>query len=189
MKYRMNGYAARHLRRCLAVAAIGCICGAGLAHASEADWKICEGEGAEAARIDACTRIINDATLAADERAGAHYVRGNIFGFKEDYARALPDYDKAIGLNPKNAWYFSSRCWALTEKGEADRAIADCNKAIALRPQNPQAFVNRGGAYEAKGQPQLAIADYRAALALTTETDEDRMGQDDAKAALARLAK
>lgn len=159
------------------------------AQASEADWKACEGDGAEVVRIDACTRIINDTSLTAEERGGAYYVRGNIYAGKEDYAQALSNYDKAIELNARNAWYFSSRCWALTEKGEADRAIADCDKAIALSPKSALALANRGGARESKGQTAQAIADYTAALAVTAETDDDRMGQDDAKAALERLKK
>lgn len=185
----MNKHAARHFSKYLAIAAVGCFCLAGATRAAEADWNACEGEGGDDARIAACTRIINDASVPAEERAGAHYVRGNVYGYKANYAQAITDYDKAIELNAKNAWYYASRCWALTEKGETDRAIADCDKAIALRPRNPQAFVNRGSAREAKAQTQLAIADYRAALAATAETDEDRAAQDDAKAALERVEK
>jgi tetratricopeptide (TPR) repeat protein len=185
----MGSKAGERMSKLLAIAAVGLCCGIGLVHASEADWKMCESEGNDDGRISACARIISDAAVTVEERAGAYYVTGNIYAGKGDYAQAVANYDKAIGLNAKNAWYFTSRCWALTEKGETDRAILDCDKAIALHPKNALAYANRGGAKEAKGQTEQAIADYKAALAMTAETDDDRLGQEDAKAAMARLQK
>jgi tetratricopeptide (TPR) repeat protein len=176
------------MRPLMIVVGLGTWLAAGPALASDADWDICEGGGGET-QIAACTRLTEDSSLAAENRAAAYYARANAYAGRGDFPKAIADYDSAIKLDANNSWYAASRCWAYTENGEADRGIADCDAAIRLRPNNALAYSNRGAAKEAKGLPDEAMADYKAALAITAETDDDRVGQDDARQALDRLQK
>jgi lipoprotein NlpI len=61
---------------------------------------------------------------------------------------------------------YSNRCWAYSDKGDADRALIDCNQAIRLDPKFALAYYNRGDAYRNKGDVGSAIADYNQAIQL-----------------------
>ena len=60
--------------------------------------------------------------------ASTHYER-------EDYDRAIADFDQAIRLDAKNANAFYNRGIAYHEKHDYDRAIADFDQAIKLDRQ------------------------------------------------------
>jgi lipoprotein NlpI len=65
---------------------------------------------------------------------------------------------------------YSNRCWAYSDKGDADRAITDCNDAIRLDPSLANAYLNRGKAYSDKGDFNRAIADYDQAIKLNPKS-------------------
>jgi tetratricopeptide (TPR) repeat protein len=67
-----------------------------------------------------------------DPTAGAYVHRGNAFYARGDNDQAIADYDRAIGLNPKEAAAYSNRGRAFYAKGENDRAIADFTQAIQI---------------------------------------------------------
>ncbi len=155
---------------------------------SAAEWAACENTENAAGQIAACGKLAGDAAQTAEARAQAYYLRGNAYGDQGELDKAIADYGKAIELSDY-AIYYASRGWALTEKGDAAQALRDCDKAIALNPNLALGYANRGAAYEKKGDLAKAIADYKAALAVKTDIEEELIGQDDAKAALARLGR
>jgi tetratricopeptide (TPR) repeat protein len=53
---------------------------------------------------------------------------------KDDYDRAIADYNQAIQSNPNFANAYDSRGYAYAGRGDYDQAIADCNEAIRLDP-------------------------------------------------------
>jgi tetratricopeptide (TPR) repeat protein len=55
--------------------------------------------------------------------------RGNAYANKNDFDRAIADYDEAIRLNPTSST-FSARGNAYANKNDFDRAIADYDEAI-----------------------------------------------------------
>jgi tetratricopeptide (TPR) repeat protein len=81
-------------------------------------------------------------------------------------ALAIADYDKAIGLNPKNGAAFNNRAATLASLRQYDRAIKDYDEAIRLDPENGLYIKNRGNAFRMTGQYAQAIAAYRKALTL-----------------------
>ena len=83
-----------------------------------------------------------------------------------DYDRALADYGRAIGTNPKFPIYFWNRGNVYRVKGDYDRAIRDYDQAIALNAQYAEAYVNRGLAYLGKQDYSRALADYEQAIKL-----------------------
>ena len=54
---------------------------------------------------------------------------------KQEYDRAIADYDEAIRLNPEVATAFNNRGNAYADKHLYDRAIADYDEAIRLNPR------------------------------------------------------
>ena len=103
---------------------------------------------------------------AALDPATIYLYRGNAYGKKKEYDRAIADYNQALQLNPKYAKAFNNRGLAYYYKKEYDRAIAYFNQALLLNPKSAEAFYNRGIAYELKGDKVKAIESYRQALAV-----------------------
>ncbi len=84
----------------------------------------------------------------------------------KDYSGAIADYDKAIELDPQNAFAYYNRGTARKDKGDMDGAIADFNRAIELDPQDIFIYCLRGIVRKDKGDMDGAIADFNRAIEL-----------------------
>jgi tetratricopeptide (TPR) repeat protein len=98
--------------------------------------------------------------------APAAAARGEAFGNKGDFVRAIAAYDQAIRLEPKFALAFAKRGLIYRLKGDPDHAIADGSEAIRLDPGLAFAYNSRGTAYGAKGELDRAVADFDEAIRL-----------------------
>ncbi len=85
--------------------------------------------------------------------------------------RAIPDYDKAIAVNPKFANAYANRGEAYRVQDEFDRAIAEFNQAIMLNPKFAIAYDNRGISLCAKGR--LRAGDRRFRRGAQDRSDDD----------------
>ena len=54
--------------------------------------------------------------------------------FNPAYSRAIPDFNKAIEINPKFAEAYTNRGTAYDVRGEYDKAISDYSEAIEIDP-------------------------------------------------------
>ncbi|HVY34612.1 MAG TPA: tetratricopeptide repeat protein [Caulobacteraceae bacterium] len=116
--------------------------------------------------IAACTAIIQSSGQTPETLAMAYNVRGHDHVLRGQYALAIPDFDKAIALNPRYAFAHNTRGRAYAAMGQYDQAIADYSQALALMPDFAEIPFLRAQAYESKGMRDQAIADYRATLRL-----------------------
>ena len=84
---------------------------------------------------------------------------------KRYFDKALADYNKAVQLEPKNAWSYINRGNFYRDNLEDyDKALADFTKAINLDPKNGYAYKDRGDLYkELKKYPE-SIKDYEVAM-------------------------
>lgn len=69
--------------------------------ASQADRDDCKQSGDQDRRIAGCTRVLQDRSEPAAERATAHNNRGQAFQAKGDSERASRDFSEANALEPK----------------------------------------------------------------------------------------
>lgn len=112
--------------------------------------------------VAACTRIIENESSPAQERADAFEVRGGRRLISKDYDGALADFDALTQLKPRRSKAYELRGMVRFLKGDAKHALSDLDSAIRLDPHNVSAYRNRGGTY-------FALRDFRKALAdLTT---------------------
>ena len=65
----------------------------------------------------------------------AYFIQGQIYLKKEEFDKAIDDYNKVIELNPNDATAYHDRGLAYKRKGEHDKAIQDFNKAIDINPK------------------------------------------------------
>ncbi|MEP6705771.1 MAG: trypsin-like peptidase domain-containing protein, partial [Acidobacteriota bacterium] len=83
---------------------------------------------------------------------------------RDDYARALPFFERAVELDPNypEAWYQAGFCYGIL--GRHQDALKASRQAARLRPEWAQAFVNIGASSYALGQYKDAVDAYRQAL-------------------------
>jgi len=128
------------------------------------DWDACNGSDDDASIIG-CTNVLNrGARESQEDRATAYNNRGWSYSNKDDYDRAIADFDEAIRLDPKFGLALVNRGWAYERKGDYTRAIADYDEAIHLDPNNSLAYNNHGWIHHLKGEYDEAIADYGEAI-------------------------
>ena len=98
--------------------------------------------------------------------AATYFYRGTAYARKEEYDRAIADFDQAIELQPDVAGAYYNRGNAYYYKGEYDRAIADYDQAVELQPDFAMAYYSRGNAYADTGDYDRAITNYDQAIEL-----------------------
>ena len=101
-----------------------------------------------------------------NERARIHTLRGMALTNKEQFNRAIEDYDQAIRLDPKYLWSWVNRAEAWYRKGEAARALADLEEAARLDPNNSRVYSVRASTWWLAGDLDRALADYGEAIRL-----------------------
>ena len=122
--------------------------------------------------LAACSRVIDDASEAAFERARAYKIAAALRSTTKDYDRAIADYSEAIKIDPHDAPAYARRGMAWTEKGEFDSATADLTEAIKIDPNDGFGFAQRGltqfkkRLITKKGGWEPAISDYSEAIRL-----------------------
>jgi len=85
---------------------------------------------------------------------------------KEDYGRAIADFDVALRLRPDNAALLGYRGLARSSSSDNDGAMADFDAAVSLEPANPWILGSRGRHRFHDGQFAAAESDFTAALKL-----------------------
>jgi tetratricopeptide (TPR) repeat protein len=111
--------------------------------------------------ISGCTALILWGRETPGNLAEAFHNRGLAYLLKDQYDRAIEDFDHAVGLNPNDAWAFVVRGNAYFGKGvtacrpaslppcalaiaQYDLAIEDFDQAIRLNPNDASAAAAYG---------------------------------------------
>jgi tetratricopeptide (TPR) repeat protein/serine/threonine protein kinase len=102
--------------------------------------------------------------------ASTYRHRGDAWGAKREYDKAIADYTEAIRLNPKNARAYTERGHVYYKKEDYDKAITDYTEAIRLDPKDADAHVMRGNAWDNKHEFAKALADYNEAIRLDSKS-------------------
>jgi tetratricopeptide (TPR) repeat protein len=100
-----------------------------------------------------------------EDNPQAHLRRGNRF-LAAYPGMAIPNYSRAIELDPGFVVAYYQRAQAYYRVGNVDAAFADMDTVIALAPDEPEYIFSRANMYRKAGEQQAAIADYNAAIAL-----------------------
>lgn len=114
-------------------------------------------------RIEACTNLLEQ-PLPPAERSYAFAMRALAYSLQGQYARAIPDYDKAIEISPDFAVALNNRAWAYLKDGQPDKAKPDVDRALELSPFSPHALDTRAHLRQQLGDSAGALSDYMSAM-------------------------
>lgn len=118
-------------------------------------------------RIDSCTKVIASGKYSGENLAITYNNRGAAYYQKDQFDKAVEDYDQALQHNPDYAWAFYNRGQSLRELGQYSRAVADQSEAIRLDPSDGEYHSDRALAYQCLGEFDRAIADFEAYFKLS----------------------
>jgi lipoprotein NlpI len=153
---------------------------------------------AEKGEYDKALEEYNQAIQLKPDFASAYKNRGVTYAQKGDYDRAIQDFDQALKLKPDMASAYNSRGLAHQTKGDFVKSVQDFDEAIKLRPDNATALKNRGRSEFFQGKFAEAAADLEkggsydstnAYVAIWLHLAKQRLGQDDTKEFVAKLAR
>ena len=101
-----------------------------------------------------------------DAEAMEHYKRGYTYGIKQEFDRAIKEFNDVIKLKPNFGMAYLIRGQIYLKKGEYDKAIENYSKVIELNPNDYMAYNDRGLAYKEKGEHDKAIQDFNKTIDL-----------------------
>jgi tetratricopeptide (TPR) repeat protein len=92
--------------------------------------------------ISRCDSLIGNEKNAQPDRIRAVLARAAAYDRKQQYDRAIADYDTALQLDPAQADAFNHRGEVWRKKGDRPHALADFGAAIRLNPEHAAARGN-----------------------------------------------
>lgn len=95
----------------------------------------------------------------------AYNNRGRIYESRQQWDRAIADYQESIRLNPKFAKAYKNLGMSYEGQGDLPSAMVYYTQAIAVNPQYSAAYNNRGLIYQKTNDFSLALADFDKAIA------------------------
>ena len=100
-------------------------------------------------------------TSSAQTTATDHFNKGIEWLNEGETDKAIPEFSKAIELDPKMAdAYYQRGTKTIDVGGDMAAAMKDLDKAIELDPKHSDAFLARGGVWEARKEWDKAITEY-----------------------------
>ena len=115
-------------------------------------------------RIAGCTKLLAKPGLEPDVAALAYAMRALANSLKGKYDDAIPDFDRAISINPNFPVALNNRAWAHFKAGRPDSGVQDVDRALAMQPMSPHALDTRAHIRQQLGQTASAVADYDLAM-------------------------
>jgi tetratricopeptide (TPR) repeat protein len=117
-------------------------------------------------KIDLVRKYYNEA-LAITPNCSACFMNIGISYLQEnDEKKAIDCFDKAIRLDPENAYYYGLRGKLKSQLGQNTSAFMDLNKAVELSPNDPDMYAERSKFNSKCGYFFPAISDINKAIEL-----------------------
>jgi tetratricopeptide (TPR) repeat protein len=154
--------------RCLRIAAIGVVLATMampvLAETrQEYDWCY-DPDATDDQTVQGCTAMIESGKYTGIKLSDAYDNRGVGFNGKKQYDLSIPDFKKAVSLNPRNYQAFNNLGNAYYAQEQYDDAMESYDASLRINPLYAKGHKNRGNTYYAVGLYGRAIEDFNAAI-------------------------
>src|SRR5690606_1418422 len=111
-----------------------------------------------------CSELIENPNLDAGTKSLAYAMRALALSLEGALTQALPDYDRAIELDPSSAMALNNRAWVLYKLDRLSDGMSDVERSLALAPASPHAHDTRAHIRQAQGERTAALRDYEQAM-------------------------
>ncbi len=131
--------------------------------------------------------LIDEDEQTSEQKAELFYEQALLYGFAEEYAKAIASYDKALEFKPDKHEVWNNRGIALGNLGRLEEAIASYDKALEFKPDDTSAFYNKACCYALHSQIDQVIQNLQRSIDLNpdkyremakTDSDFDSMRSD-----------
>jgi tetratricopeptide (TPR) repeat protein len=124
------------------------------------------------AAYDSAAEILRAVVKQHPDEADAWNTLALVYVATQNWADAEACFNRAMELQPNNAWYSNNRGYLFLMQGELDKARADINRSLVLDPQNAWAYRNKGIYYLLSGDAAAAVNLLEQALQLDDKTED-----------------
>jgi len=87
-------------------------------------------------QLDLAENHINKAIGCRPEKPGYHYILSFICSVKQQWDKAIPEFQIAVDKEPDNGEYLRGLAWAIYNSGDIAEGLASLEKASRLAPAN-----------------------------------------------------
>ena len=119
-----------------------------------------------AARISACSAVIEAPDTPDASRAQAYFQRGYAFGVLGDHQREIEDYGDTLRIVPRYAPALNNRASTLQHLGKAAQGLPDIEEALRIAPDEPIYNSTRAEIAQALGDIEGAMRSHETAMEL-----------------------
>lgn len=113
-----------------------------------------------------------DAAIKSPMKARVHNNLGSVYHRKDDLARAMDEFKRAIELKPNFADAHYNLGVAYKDTGRMDDAISEFEAAVTYQPTKVNAHNNLGLAYKYLGRYDEAASEFETALSINPGFDD-----------------
>ena len=127
--------------------------------------------------VDAIADLDQALALSPDSPGSKQWRHDRAFllYFKQDYDRAIQDFDKLLAADPKQGQVVFFRGLAYLAKNDETRGFADLDRGVALLPDDHWYIHRRAMQHAKRGRMDAALADVDKAIALKGDEHDPYM--------------
>lgn len=122
--------------------------------------------------LDRAENAIKKSIELNPDEASSYYVHGRILAQKAQFREAIAEYEKAIKLEPKTAFFWFELAITQDAIEDTSSALSNYHQALMLDPRNTLALYNSAKLYEKTGNIEQAIANFERLLAIKKPYDD-----------------
>ena len=119
-------------------------------------------------RYDRAAADLDTAIQLAD-RPYLRFLRGLVACERGAFEASIPDFDRAIAGQPRNAQFYRGRSLARSRTGRYAEGLQDAERLLAMAPQQGESHYARGVALAGLGRRREAIASFDRSLRIRPE--------------------
>jgi TolB-like protein/Tfp pilus assembly protein PilF len=121
--------------------------------------------GSDPQTLERALALAHQALALDDSLPFAHSLLSLVYGWKQQYAQAIAEGERAIALDPNNAESYAMQTSVLNLVGRPEEALRVVEQAMRLNPRYPPAYLfTLGTAYRRTGRYVESIAALKEAI-------------------------
>lgn len=122
--------------------------------------------------LDRAENAIKKSITINPDEASSHYAYGRILAQKAQFREAIAEYEKAIKLQPKTAFFWFELAITQDAINDTTSALSNYHQALMLEPENTSALYNSAKLYEKTGNIDQAISNFEKLLKIKKPYDD-----------------